>query len=294
MNELKCPICDSIFENIKNPDLVYEKCHQCDSIYLNKGELNILATGMAGDIETHFINVVSERNNNTNHSCPKCHIKMHNARFGNYSNIYFNYCENCGGSFMKVSEQKMVNDYLSSITTNKSDQELREFRDGYLVRVDVDQTSVALSHGMLLKPGYTPQNYLIISAFYRKPLDINLVIEHETFILRLFKLLFGNRIKKTCTGNKKFDNYHKTITNNEIKFKKIFNETLTMKILEFARKKSTVYGRRGKLTIIDDRLSYKEGPYIDSTIYKNTEKFEKLIGDLVELTKLIDKIEIKN
>ena len=62
-----------------------------------------------------------------------------------------------------------------------------------------------------------------------------------------------------------------------------------MKILEFARKKSTVYGRRGKLTIIDDRLSYKEGPYIDSTIYKNTEKFEKLIGDLVELTKLIDK-----
>mgnify|MGYP003590510357 CR=1 FL=1 len=289
MNELKCPICDRNFEKIKNPDLVYEKCHQCNSIYLDKGELNTLTTGMAGDIETHFINIIYERQNNTNLSCPKCHIKMHKAHFGNYSNIYFDYCEGCGGSFMKVSEQKIVNDYLTAITSNKSEQELREFRNGYLVRVDVDQTSVALSHGMLLKPGYTPQNYLIITVFYKKPLDINLVIKHETFILRLLKLLFGNRIKKTCSGNKKFDNYYRTFTNNEIKFKKIFNETLTMNILEFVRKKPTVYGRPGKLTILDDKLSYREGPYIDSTMYNDSNEFNRLITGIVEITRLIDK-----
>ena len=214
---------------------------------------------------------------------------MHKAHFGNYSNIYFDYCEGCGGSFMKVSEQKIVNDYLTAITSNKSEQELREFRNGYLVRVDVDQTSVALSHGMLLKPGYTPQNYLIITVFYKKPLDINLVIKHETFILRLLKLLFGNRIKKTCSGNKKFDNYYRTFTNNEIKFKKIFNETLTMNILEFVRKKPTVYGRPGKLTILDDKLSYREGPYIDSTMYNDSNEFNRLITGIVEITRLIDK-----
>lgn len=289
MNELKCPICDNNFESIKNPDLIYEKCHKCDSIYLDRGELNTLATGMAGDIETHFINIIYEQNNNTNHSCPKCQVKMRNAHFGNYSNIYFEFCENCGSSFMTASQQIIVNDYLNSITVNKSDQELREFRNGHLVRVDVDQTSVALSHGMLLKPGYTPQNYLIISAFYRKPLGINLEIKHENIFNKLLKILAGNRFKRTCTGNKKFDYYYKIHTDNEIELKRIFDETLTKKFLEFSGKKSTVHGRRGKITITDDRLSYREGPYIDSTTYKNNEKFERMIANLVELVTLIDK-----
>lgn len=288
MNGLKCPICDNTFELVKNPDLVYEKCNKCDSVFLDKNELNILSTGMAGDIETHFINIVSERNLNTKHSCPKCHLKMHNARFGNYSNIYFDFCENCGGSFMNVSEQKRVNDYLSSITTNKSHQELREYKSGYLVRVDVDQTSIALSGGMLVKPGYTPQNYLVISTFYRKPLDINLEIKHEILIFKLLKLLLGNRFKEICTGNRKFDIYHKIQTNNEIKFKEIFKDTLTKKMLEFLRKKPTVFGQRGRLLILDDRLTYREGPYINSIVFKDNEKFDNLIGNLVELTRLID------
>ena len=287
-SELKCPNCDSNFVIIKDPDLEYEKCPNCNSLFLDNGELNILETGLAGDVESHFINLVSEKDNNININCPKCKAKMQKARFGNYAKIYFDFCNTCSGYFMSITEEKQINDYLQSITENKSNQEYREYKNGVLVRVDIEERSLSMSGGgKMLTPGYSSQNYLIISAFYQKPLEIDLLITQENLLLKIAKLLLGSNLGEKYTGNKHFDYFFKIHATDEVKLKSTITEAVITKILNFIKENPTIYGIHGKLTLFDNKLTYKEGPYINSPSYKDNDKFKFIIDDLVELAKLI-------
>jgi len=287
-SDLKCPNCDTNFVLIKDPDLEYEKCPNCNCIFLDKGELNILETGLAGDVETHFINIVSEKNNNKNINCPKCQVQMQKARFGNYAKIYFDFCSSCSGYFMTIAEEKQINDYLQSIRENKSNQEYRKYKNGVLVRVDIEENSLAMSGGgKMLISGYSSQNYLIISVFYQKPLEIDLVITQENLLLKITKLLLGNNLGEKHTGNKHFDNLFKIHAADEEKLKSFVTEAVTTKILNFMKENPTIYGIHGKLTLFDNRLTYKEGPYYNSPSYKDDNKFKIIIDDLVELARLI-------
>jgi Zn-finger nucleic acid-binding protein len=38
-------------ETVKEPDITVDRCAACGGIFLDKNELNVLATGMSGDIE---------------------------------------------------------------------------------------------------------------------------------------------------------------------------------------------------------------------------------------------------
>jgi len=286
-NDSKCPNCNINFVIIKDPDLEYEKCPNCDSIFLDKGELNILETGVAGDIETHFINLVSGKKNNKNINCPKCQVKMQKAHFGNYSKIYFDFCSSCSGYFMSITEEQQINDYLQSITENKLSQEYREYKNGVLVRVDIEENSLGISGGQILRPGYSSQNYLILSAFYRKPLEIDLVITQENLLLKITKLLLRNNSGDKYTGNKYFDNFFKIHAADEVKLKSYFTEAVTTKVMNFIKGNPTIYGVHGKLTLFDNRLTYKEGPYINLPSYKDDDKFKIIIDDLVEMARLI-------
>ena len=48
---MKCPACSAEMRSVKSPDLVIEECPDCQGVFLDKDELNTLATGMSGNIE---------------------------------------------------------------------------------------------------------------------------------------------------------------------------------------------------------------------------------------------------
>jgi|GEM_PF-3206300 len=282
-SELKCPNCDTPFEIIKEPDIEYEKCPSCNGLFLDTGELNVLTTGHLGDIESSFINPDRRDKNYHYKKCPKCRVEMHKAHFGNYSHIHFDFCSACSGSFMTVSTEKQINDYLRSITANKSDEEYRDFSNGILVRVDIREKSLAISGGNMLKPGYTQQQHLVITVFYKKPLDIDLVITKENILFRILKLIVSKNLEEQQTGNKEFDSIFKIHANNQIKLKRYLTETVILKIIKFVSDSPTIYGIHGVFNMYDDRLTYMEGPYINSPTYKNNDKFNVIIDNLVSI-----------
>ena len=51
MKSINCPGCQSPMEKVKHPDMTVDKCTKCGGTFFDKGELNAMATGMAGDIE---------------------------------------------------------------------------------------------------------------------------------------------------------------------------------------------------------------------------------------------------
>ena len=287
ISDLKCPNCNTNFVITKEPDLEYEKCQNCNGIFLDEGELNTMTTGVAGNVELHFINVI-EQDDKTNKKCPKCQADMQKAHFGNYSNITLDYCSKCSGCFLSLSTEKEINEYLKSLTRNKSDEEFRDYVNGVLVRVDIEEGGIGIGgSGKMIIPGYTPQNYFILTAFYKEPLNIDLFITQENLLFKILKLFLRNNFGEKSTGNKQFDHFFKIHTTDDNKLRKYINEPTISKIMNFIKKNPTIYGVHGKLAFHDDKLTYKEGPYINSISYNDDKNFRTLINDLVELARLI-------
>jgi len=184
---------------------------------------------------------------------------------------------------MYVSTEKKINDYLRSITENKSDEEYRDFIKGILVRVDIEEKSLAITGGNMLKPGYTQQHHLVITAYYKNPLEIDLVITKENILFRILKLVVGKNLEEQQTGDKEFDRIFKIHANDKIKLKRTLNDTVILKIKNFMNDSPTIYGIHGKFNMYDNRLTYTEGPYINSPVYKNSDKFNMIIDHLVSI-----------
>ena len=51
MDLLTCPRCKSVMHKIEEPDITVDRCSECGGTFLDKGELDVLATGMSGEIE---------------------------------------------------------------------------------------------------------------------------------------------------------------------------------------------------------------------------------------------------
>lgn len=286
MKSLICPGCQSILETFKEPDIEYEKCPNCNGLFLDKGELNILATGHSCDVELSFINFEQKAGYNQK-ICPKCKTKMERVTLGLYSYIYFDICRNCHGYFLDQSKEERINFYLESITQDQSSERYRAYVHNVLVRVDIKMgINSIISNGEMLETGYKGHNYLIISAFYKRPLDIDLFISQEGFVFKIIKMLFGNHKIELYTPDKKFNNLFKIHASSEIKMN-LFLSNAILKILEFVEKSPKAYNLHGKLIFYDDRVTYKEGPYTDIPVYRNNENFNSIINDLAAIASII-------
>ena len=49
--DLTCPGCKSPMETVNEADIKVDRCAHCGGVFLDKDELNVLATGMSGNIE---------------------------------------------------------------------------------------------------------------------------------------------------------------------------------------------------------------------------------------------------
>jgi Zn-finger nucleic acid-binding protein len=276
MNDLKCPNCNSTFETITEPDIEYEKCPNCMGIFLDKGELNFLATGHSGNIElsSSIADSIDEKFNKR--ICPKCLIEMQTTQLLNLSGIYFSSCNNCGGFFLDHLKFDQINNYLKFSTINNNCEEFREYIDEVLVRVDIE------GHGS------TQIFDLLITAYYKKPLNIDLFITQERIWFKISKLLFRNIFKEYDSGDSLFDKHFKIHTSDDVKLRRIFDYTVNSKVLELIKMKPKAHIIHGKLIFYDDRLTYKEGSYVDIPGYQKNDKFDMIIHNLVEIVKQIN------
>jgi Zn-finger nucleic acid-binding protein len=286
MTDLYCPECQIKMESIKEPDIEYEKCSKCNGIYLDEGELNLLAVGHSCNVELSFINLAGKPEY-VNKICPKCSNTMTRVTVGQFSFIYFDYCRNCGGYFLDQSKKERLNYYLESITENHSSERFRDYISGVLVRVDVKSSFSAMSASEgSVQTSPQGHNYVIITAYYKEPLYIDLLIVQESVLFKLYKMLFRNRELELSANDPKFNDKFKIHATNEMKMNLCFANA-TSYIMNFVDKSPRAYSLPGKLTFYDNRVTYSEGPYSDIPVYRHNENFISLMQDLAEISSKI-------
>ena len=61
---------------VKDPDITIDECPDCQGTWLDAGELNALATGLAGDIEFCSAERKVYHAEDPERSCPRCKKEM--------------------------------------------------------------------------------------------------------------------------------------------------------------------------------------------------------------------------
>ena len=107
---ISCPNCGSVMERKDHPDIATDVCSNCNGVFLDRGELNTMAVGMAGDIEYCSIDEEGHADKFEPRACPKCpDQKMRKINFLRFSNLIFDYCPTCSGFFFDKGEIASMN-----------------------------------------------------------------------------------------------------------------------------------------------------------------------------------------
>lgn len=69
---LICPGCESAMDTVKDIDIWIDRCSQCGGVFLDRNELNIVATGMSDDIEYCSIDERAHEDKFAARVCPVC------------------------------------------------------------------------------------------------------------------------------------------------------------------------------------------------------------------------------
>ena len=72
MSVLQCPHCNTGMYKVVEPEISTDVCPNCKGVWLEKGEINILASGMAGNIEYCSIDDKTHVDRFPVRRCPKC------------------------------------------------------------------------------------------------------------------------------------------------------------------------------------------------------------------------------
>lgn len=272
MDELICPGCQSKMDKIEHPDITIDQCSNCGGTFLDKGELNVLATGMAGDIE--FCSAVMPKDHKDIHpyrSCPtpSCKEKtMRKISLLNCTDIIFDFCDRCEGFFLDKSEIEQMNEELESLTKRKSAEEFREYMEGHLVRSDRITDVMQLVAGVRGELMYRNVNYLQISVYFKTPFNLGLRIYSEKLIHKFLKVIGVFHKQDIKSRNEKLDSLFIIQGNNEEDIKSLLSKPgVQEQLIEFSNRKFQIYLKRGKLEITDKQIIYTEGPYAGDVKY---------------------------
>jgi len=126
MANLTCPNCQVEMKKDEDGDMTTDVCPKCRGVFLDKDELNTLATGMSGNIEYCSIDNDFHQDHFPDRSCPRCSDKqMSKINLLAFSDLIFDYCSNCGGFFLDQGEVQKMNQDLRHLTPNKEAEEHR-------------------------------------------------------------------------------------------------------------------------------------------------------------------------
>lgn len=286
---MNCPNCKFEMSKIKEPDITIERCEKCGGIFLDKRELNILATSMAGDIEFCSIDDDIHKDKFGVRNCPKCpDQKMRKINLLDYSNTIFDFCPKCEGFFLDKRELETTNLELEELIKNKQPEEYRGYKENHLVRLDKIK-DVAMS-------GFGPfpytQNifFLRLSVYFEKPLAVGLRIYSEKWTERLSNLFGLFKEQDIQIGDEELDQTFIIQGKDKQKIKILLSsKELKKELLNFVSNRPKMLTAPAKLEIIDRRIILTEGPYTGSGSYDVKNDPSGVVTRAIKLALLFEK-----
>jgi len=268
-------------------DITTDVCPKCGGVFLDKGELNVLATGMTGDIEYCSIDHDFHKDRFPPRLCPKCSDKqMTKINLLRLSDLIFDYCSNCGGFFLDKGEVTKMNQELKSFTPNKNAEEYRATHGDHLVRVD--QTTDVITVGSLGVSTPAAARYIRVSVFFSREMPPGIRVFQENWPMKLAKglgLFWGQDIK---TGDERFDSAFRVQGQEERVVTAFLDKEARDSLVSFVKSGKNIYSLTGSLDITSSGVVYVEGPYIPNSNGDTVKRSEHLIEALVDIA---DKIE---
>jgi Zn-finger nucleic acid-binding protein len=194
---LACPSCHADMIHQVEPDIAIDLCSQCGGRFLDKGELNELVTALPGDIEyrslvwTDMIYAVEgtlPQDQFPLRNCPVCEdqpMKKVGVTCG--VDVVMDGCPKCGSFFLDRAELESLNAELSTHSLDKNAEELREYREGFLVRGNKFIGGTTCS-GSIAGLAVATVHFQVI-VYYPEPLKMGLHIFPEGWLAKIAKVL---------------------------------------------------------------------------------------------------------
>ncbi len=273
-------------------DITTEVCPKCGGVFLDKGELNILATGIKGDIELCSIDNDFHEDRFQQRSCPKCESQqMTKVNLLRLSDLIFDYCWKCEGFFLDMGEIQEMNRELKSLTPNKRAEEYRATHSKHLVLIDqtTDVVNATNVGGIVGISKLAFAGYIRVSVFFSKEMPPSIRVFQEVWPMRLAKslgLFWGQDIK---TEDEQFDAIFRVQGQDAKAIARHLDDEARKLLLEFATGRRSIYSLTGSLEITSSGVVYVEGPYTPHGMDDIVERSMPLINELVEIA---DKIEV--
>ena len=292
MAGMNCPSCNAKMEKITEPDITTDVCQNCSAIFLDKGELNALATALAGDIEYCSIDRDRHGDRFPTRTCPKCpDQQMIKVNLLAFSSVIFDFCPTCEGFFLDKGEVEAMNRDVLDFAAVEAADEFRGYVDDHLVRINrIGDVKTFASVGMMGTPVGVPVEYVEIAVYFKNPLHLGLKISQEKWTAKVAKVLGLSKAQDIVTGDAEFDGVFVVQGQNEGHVKRVLSDNVRGAILGFVRKKPSIFSERGSLEVLDNRAMYREGPYSGQIKADLQKKASGIIADLVDLARVIESV----
>lgn len=291
MQSLRCPNCGTEMQKKNDPDITTDVCPECHGVWLDEGELNVLASGMAGDIEFNSIDKHVPKDQFPARQCPKCsNQSLLKENILRYSEVIIDHCPNCNGFFLDSGETSRMNAYLASISEDGMADEFRGYIDDYLVKVKrLDDVRIGSRTGLGLITTANEVSEIRISVYFVKPLDLGLRVYSSKWGHRLLKRLGLFRKQDIETGDQDLDSAFIIQGDHEDRIKTLFSGSeIRDELLNFYSNSISIYGLPGSLEITDERAIYTEGPYKGLVAYDPKADSYGIVAGLTRLVKLVE------
>lgn len=262
-SNLSCPGCSSVMTKVVAPDLTTDVCPNCGGTFLDRGELNSLATGMAGDIELCCLDGSAPTDSAPARRCPRCpDTSMQKVSLLSCLDLVLDFCPECHGFYLDKGEAMEMESELREVMHAQAGMECRGEIDGRLVRID----SVTGSAIVALEPGAAnsviPTISMIVTVFLKQPLGLGLRMTPEKWTVKLRKLVGLFHGQDITIGDHALDAAYLIEGEDAAKIEALLShKDAQQALVEFQRKKPKIKSQPGTLTVLDDRLQYVEGPY---------------------------------
>lgn len=291
MESMKCPGCGTDMETKHEADLTSDKCKSCGGIFLDKGELNDLAIGMSGDIEFCSIDNDSHKDKFPNRMCPRCENQdFRKINLLRLSDLVFDYCPKCEGLYLDKNELELMNKELRILSGDGVNDEIREYIDDYLLRVDVIEGATLIANPKLAgEISGVETTTFRVSLYYKKPLGIGLRITKELWSKKLLKAFGLYKAQDIEVGNSKIDQSFIIQGHDMARIKHLLSsKALQDELLQFVSLKPKIHLMPGSLEILDSCLVYTEGPYTGKSSVNIRESSKIVIEKLQNIAQKIE------
>jgi Zn-finger nucleic acid-binding protein len=291
--DLICPGCTSPMARVKDTDIWVDRCTRCGGVFLDKNELNVLATGMSGNIEYCSIDDKKHEDMFPPRSCPVCPDQpMHKADLLVYADTIFDYCPKCEGFYLDKGELAATNRELEELTDDKLPEEYRGYRGDHLVRLDRFNDAVLGAVGLAGVAAHAvPVFYLRLSVYFAKPLELDFRMYSEKWAHKLSTFIGAFKKQDVHTGHAVLDPLFVIQGSDERKVRDLLaGEEIQKALVEFKSAKPRMLTMAGQLEIVDRRAVYTEGPHrkgADAN-YDVVADPSGIVGRLARLASLFD------